>query len=1858
MKKILIAILLFLSVQNVFSQTNLRDEKIKNVNPNPNGDPWIVGGLRDLNSDDWQKIEKTPKLILNNKPKGFIDEVFSRLKRKLVGHDVLGPSEGPERVDNSLSKAFRPIFSQDGNCCAQASGVSYNFTYEVNLLNNTDASKKRNCFPSHYTWNLLNGGKNNGSWYYDGWNMIMANGCPKIPTFGSMDCDGDFTFWMSGYEKYHKAMKNRVVSVKTIDLKTWKGINTLRGWLFDKGRGDKNGGLANFGAYASDYAETKITTGEHKGEKLITAWGPTGGHAMTIVGYDDSISYDYNNDGKCTNDIDINNDGKIDLRDSEQGAFIIANSWGTWWGNKGFSYMMYKLCAEQKNDGGLMARSVIHILDNVSDKVEINKTIDFKIDYDNRGQMMIGLAYTSDANVLEPDLYSTHFFNNLNKKGGKHDLRGDNKYSDLPMEMSLDVTNLHKWFPEYNGGGKFFFVINNYDGKGKLYDVCYNDITNNIKYKALINDNNISRGKYYVPINLFVENHVRLIPQATKLYESNNNNGSIDSFISFKVKDAAISKHKPVEGEDYIVEKLPLGLSIDFDASETGILKLSLLGKADAHEELNSSSVKIIFNDSMFSNLKSDDLGTYKQQINFDLVFEDKYSTSYYKLNDTSTKGKDIWSNICEILTVDYGVNFAEQAYVACEDNTSKIQLLKHNELIDVDKNWLAFNDVSSISEFTLENKYIGIKFNDNSGKQFYAWLFCKKDSKDELVISEFAYFNKADTPIFTGLPTEASIKIDTLCFKEDESTNYGSFSNHIDCQLYNVDLSLSKNSSLVEGLHYSITDLAQGLSVSVDITEDDVLQIKLKGHAVEHEEKDNCKFKISFKDELFQFYKADDITGTSLELDIKYRNAYVIIRNSDEFETIVCSKVDAWKTFNFKSIDGERIGYYMGFYLNYGTISVQAPGVDVLCNKGTSDISVFDSGDTIKLSDDTWFNTKRNNFPYLFKDSYKDWKGRDAYLGFALDIDGQKHLGWIHLSFSNVENSIKILNWAYNEQALVPIEAGGASVTVNNAPIADAGSNVFAKSGDNVTFDAKKSYDIDHADKLTYLWTCKSGIILENNTNPTLDFVSPNVTVKTEYVFELQVSDGKLTDTDTVVLIVDVNEIKENNPPVASAGDDIFVNEGDLVNLTALKSHDDDNDELIFYWSSDKSISLLNASSATPSFIAPMVDEDKEYVLLLTVSDGIDKSTAEVKVMVRNIPNNAPIAVAGEDISVLEGTKISLNGDSSSDVDANTKLSYLWSSDDNLVFENPNSIKTDLTAPMVDDDTNYVIKLTVSDGELSSVSSLTLKVENVKNNAPVAIIEKIESVQEESLVVLDASKSYDVDSEITYAWKSKDNVKLSNASQVKASFVAPSVDEDTYYEFELTVSDGEKNSTANIVIIVKNIPNNIPVAIVNEDFKVVEGDVVQLNGSKSYDSDPRENLSYLWTCDKNIIINDADKAIANFTAPQVESNQKYVFKLKVSDQKDSSEASVAIEIANIIVDDVELVANAGSDQTVDEEALVYLKGDDSSGLGEYGEDVVLWTSADGIEILDANTLKPSFVAPLVDVKTNFEFVLTIKNDKFESSSKVNVCVLNKNNIIEADFNVSMLDAYVGDLITFSNMSKSTDKISTFKWSFEGGVPDRSLVENPAGIVYSESGVYKVILTIVTENNETSKCEKIIKINAEKSIVEADFSSDKILVDEGSCVNYISTSKNVNDRCLFKWTFDGGTPNSFEGQNPPPVNYQKQGVFNVSLTIIDENDIFYKKESKNYISVDVVNSVSFIDNYQVFTFPNPASDHVRVNNAEGAFCNIYTVNGVFVKKIKISSNSFSIDVSSFPRGVYLLRILSKVINEKFKIVLI
>jgi hypothetical protein len=255
----------------------------------------------------------------------------------------------------------------------------------------------------------------------------------------------------------------------------------------------------------------------------------------------------------------------------------------------------------------------------------------------------------------------------------------------------------------------------------------------------------------------------------------------------------------------------------------------------------------------------------------------------------------------------------------------------------------------------------------------------------------------------------------------------------------------------------------------------------------------------------------------------------------------------------------------------------------------------------------------------------------------------------------------------------------------------------------------------------LTYQWNQVGGpsisLNLADPARPT--FIAPWVDrAGATLTFELTVSDGELPSGPDLVNITVKNV---NNPPIALAANDQWVNEGSPVTLDGSASYDPDAESLTYSWVQlmGPSVSLSGSMTANPLFIAPFVGRaGVTLTFQLTVSDGIASATDTVDVYVENV-NHAPIANAGGDQTVNEGSSVSLNGTASYDQDGDL-LGFEWSqvSGNPVTLDNPNSAQPRFLAPLVSSGgATLVFRLIVNDGlDLSVADDVYVTVQNIND--------------------------------------------------------------------------------------------------------------------------------------------------------------------------------------------------------------------------------------------------------------------------------------------------------------------------------------------------------------------------------------------------------------------------------------------------------------------------------------------------------------------------------------------------------------
>ena len=422
-------------------------------------------------------------------------------RARLKGAAVPAESQRPDHVNNAATMYFPPIISQEGGSCGSASRIAYMFTHELNSYRHTNASLPENMYPTHFVWLLTygNSGKDQFVQYVGVPSVKTYGGRGNSALFGYKEWDSQDYGWMTGYEKWHEAMFNRMLPPRNMPMGvgTEEGRNMLKNWLWNH-NGDTDfacGGIAGIGVAAAvtqagiPRTDVNVAAGA-VGQSYVRWWGDQVNHALTIVGYDDRIEFDLDGNGKAG-----------EKEKDEVGAWIIANSWGGW-ANNGLIYCPYaygfpahsieKVGGKEvrKQSGGWWQPELYYVRKNYRPL----RTIKVKMDYSHRSEMLLTVGVATDPNATHPE--KTIDLHHFRWAGDGHngDLNpapavpmlgrwADGKLHEEPMEFGYDLTDLCEGL-DHSKPLKFFFnvdartkskVASRAKGSGHIYNVSIID---------------------------------------------------------------------------------------------------------------------------------------------------------------------------------------------------------------------------------------------------------------------------------------------------------------------------------------------------------------------------------------------------------------------------------------------------------------------------------------------------------------------------------------------------------------------------------------------------------------------------------------------------------------------------------------------------------------------------------------------------------------------------------------------------------------------------------------------------------------------------------------------------------------------------------------------------------------------------------------------------------------------------------------------------------------------------------------------------------------------------------------------------------------------------------------------------------------------------------------------------------------------------------------------------------------------------------------------------------------------------------------------------------------------------------------
>ncbi|MFZ0931981.1 MAG: PKD domain-containing protein [Syntrophobacteraceae bacterium] len=248
---------------------------------------------------------------------------------------------------------------------------------------------------------------------------------------------------------------------------------------------------------------------------------------------------------------------------------------------------------------------------------------------------------------------------------------------------------------------------------------------------------------------------------------------------------------------------------------------------------------------------------------------------------------------------------------------------------------------------------------------------------------------------------------------------------------------------------------------------------------------------------------------------------------------------------------------------------------------------------------------------------------------------------------------------------------------------------------------------------------------------------------------------------------------------PVADAGPNQYHGRGVRVTLNGSNSTDVGGPGIASYlWTQTggTSVKLSSSSAAQPTFTAP--GQSGALTFQLTVKDvnGLQSTdTCIVNVVTNRMP---PVANAGPDQTVNEGTTVTLNG-SKSTYPNKAALSYLWQQIDGpaVTLSNPASAQPDFAAPqVVSGAVSMRFKLTVTDAYGLESTDVCFVNVTLSDAAPDAVAGATQTVAPGAVVSLNGASSTDSGVGIaSYRWHQATGspCTLSNPTSATPDFTA-----------------------------------------------------------------------------------------------------------------------------------------------------------------------------------------------------------------------------------------------------------------------------------------------------------------------------------------------------------------------------------------------------------------------------------------------------------------------------------------------------
>ncbi|MCJ8315199.1 MAG: PKD domain-containing protein [Saccharospirillaceae bacterium] len=632
-------------------------------------------------------------------------------------------------------------------------------------------------------------------------------------------------------------------------------------------------------------------------------------------------------------------------------------------------------------------------------------------------------------------------------------------------------------------------------------------------------------------------------------------------------------------------------------------------------------------------------------------------------------------------------------------------------------------------------------------------------------------------------------------------------------------------------------------------------------------------------------------------------------------------------------------------------------------------------------------------------------------------------------------------------------------------------------------------------------------------------------------------------TGTDTALTLA---------PSVVLSQDPIIT--GQVVQVIPPQMTGNGPFEVVYNFGGDSTATQLT------SFTYPASEQDEQYEIFVTVTDANNQTTTitlgliTIPAVVFDPNNSAPIAKINLPLSI-NALSVTVNGSESSD-EQNTTLNYQWNFGDQSQLKYSESATHTYAA-----DGTYIIELTVSDTQYSSVDYVVVEVESNNlsafelSNAAVPLLKMAPcSACHYAGSALIAGKSelyFGQDANYTAA-SIKAGLETylgSDQSLFDKAYVHPITPSDHAGLNFATQQEAEQWQALLSSIWNELNPapvNNIPVA--NIELLLQQNLQLSFSGATSFDLD-NDPLSYVWDFNGESTDFGVEASYEFLTAGTK------VITLLVSDNNGGVVSNRMI--VNVIGANLAPTANF-----IVNPNLLTVQFDASMSQDPENDDLTyLWDFGDNQTSILA---KPTNVYATVGT---YPVTLTI-TDAYNQPVSITHNIVVELVLNPAPVPVITIISNSNDVLTVSALNSIDDgSIESYLWDFNGEATANGSL---ASFTFNTSGQKTITLTVIDEKGASAYISTMVGIENKAPIAAITVLTKTFLDVMFSSMDSIDPE---GDNLIFAWSFGDGD-SSFETN--PTHSYSEADTYTVTLIVTDQAGIATTTETSITVAEQTV----------------------------------------------------------------------------------